>query len=450
MAVVSTVSQQNVVSRVASLPLVSSTYDMVSSAYINTKDNHPYLKSVCEIAEKGVKTITAVAMTSALPIIQRLEPQIAVANSYACIGLDKVEERLPILYQPTDKVVANAVDVVAGAKDAVTMTVVGAKDTVAHTINGVVGKTKGAVQDSVEMTRSVVHGSINTVLGSRVVRLVTSGVDTALSRSETLVDQYLPLTEEEQEKEATKVEGFEVGVQKPSYYVRLGSLSSKFRSRAYQQALNKAREAKVKSQETISQLNYTVNLIEYARKNMNSANQKLQDAQQKLYNSWVEWRKNIGQTENNDGDDDSHSAETIESRTLAIARNLTQQLQTTCLTLVSSIQGLPQNIQDQVHHVGALAGDVYRSFRSATSFREVSDNLITTSKGQLKKMKESLDDVMDYLVNNTPLNWLVPDFTIADLSSESDEIPDVLAVDEEPQHDYSRANGPITTEHRAE
>ncbi|XP_048359846.1 perilipin-2 isoform X2 [Sphaerodactylus townsendi] len=410
MAVVSTVSQQNVVSRVASLPLVSSTYDMVSSAYINTKDNHPYLKSVCEIAEKGVKTITAVAMTSALPIIQRLEPQIAVANSYACIGLDKVEERLPILYQPTDKVVANAVDVVAGAKDAVTMTVVGAKDTVAHTINGVVGKTKGAVQDSVEMTRSVVHGSINTVLGSRVVRLVTSGVDTALSRSETLVDQYLPLTEEEQEKEATKVEGFEVGVQKPSYYVRLGSLSSKFRSRAYQQALNKAREAKVKSQETISQLNYTVNLIEYARKNMNSANQKLQDAQQKLYNSWVEWRKNIGQTENNDGDDDSHSAETIESRTLAIARNLTQQLQTTCLTLVSSIQGLPQNIQDQVHHVGALAGDVYRSFRSATSFREVSDNLITTSKGQLKKMKESLDDVMDYLVNNTPLNWLVGPF----------------------------------------
>nr|XP_056704052.1 perilipin-2 [Euleptes europaea] len=409
MAVVSTEAQQNVVSRVANLPLVSSTYDMVSSAYINTKDNHPYLKSVCEIAEKGVKTITAMAVTSALPIIQRLEPQIAVANSYACIGLDKVEERLPILYQPTDKVVANAVDVVVGAKDAVTTTVTGAKDTVAHTINGVVDKTKGAVQDSVEMTRSVVHGSINTVLGSRVVRLVTTGVDTALSRSETLVDQYLPLTEEEQEKEATKVEGFDVGVQKPSYYVRLGSLSSKFRSRAYQQALNTVRDAKIRSQETISQLNYTVNLIEYARNNVNSANQKLQDAQQKLYNSWVEWRKNIGQTDN-DGDDDLQSAENIESRTLAIARNLTQQLQTTCLTLVSSIQGLPQNIQDQVHHVGALAGEVYRSFWSASSFREVSDNIITTSKGQLKKMKESLDDVMDYLVNNTPLNWLVGPF----------------------------------------
>ncbi|XP_044283539.1 perilipin-2 isoform X1 [Varanus komodoensis] len=446
MAEVSADVQQNVVSRVANLPLVSSTYDMVSSAYVNTKDNHPYLKSVCEIAEKGVKTITAVAMTSALPILQRLEPQIAVANNYACIGLDKVEERLPILYQPTDKVVANAVDAVVGARDAVTTTVTGAKDTVAHTINGVVDKTKGAVQDSVELTKSVVNGSINTVLGSRVVHLVTSGVDTALSTSETLVDQYLPLTEEELEKEATKVEGFEVGVQKPSYYVRLGSLSSKVRARAYQQALNKVRDAKLRSQETISQLNYTVNLIEYARKNMNSANQKLQDAQQKLYNSWTEWRKNTGQND----EDDLNSAEHIESRTLLIARNLTQQLQTTCLTLVSSIQGLPQNIQDQAHHVGEMAGDVYRSFRSASSFREVSDNLIVNSKGQLKKMKESLDDVMDYLVNNTPLNWLVPDFTITDLSSESDEIPDILALDEDGELDYSRVNGPISTGQRAE
>ena len=63
------------VTRVANLPLVSSTYDLVSSAYVTTKDQYPYLKSVCEIAEKGVKTITSVAVMSALPIIQKLEPQ---------------------------------------------------------------------------------------------------------------------------------------------------------------------------------------------------------------------------------------------------------------------------------------------------------------------------------------------------------------------------------------
>ncbi|XP_021571256.1 perilipin-2 isoform X2 [Carlito syrichta] len=398
MASVAVDPQPSVVTRVASLPLVSSTYDLMSSAYVSTKDQHPYLKSVCEMAEKGVKTITSVAVTSALPIIQMLEPQIAVANSYACKGLDRIEERLPILNQPSTQIVANA-------KGAVTTTVTGARNSVANTITGVMGMTKGAVTGSVEKTKSVVNGSINTVLGSRMIQLVSSGVENALSKSELLVDQYLPLTEEELEKEATKVEGFDV-VPKPSYYVRLGSLSTKLRSRAYQQALSRVREAKQKSQETISQLHSTVHLIEFARKNVHSANQKIQDAQDKLYVSWLEWKRSIG----HDDTDESHCAEHIESCTLAIARHLTQQLQTTCHTLLSNIQGLPQNIQDQAHHVGVMAGDICSVFRSAASFKEVSDSLLTSSKGQLQKMKQSLDEVMDYLVNNTPLNWLVGPF----------------------------------------
>ncbi|XP_075451096.1 perilipin-2-like [Ascaphus truei] len=385
--------QQNVVARLVNLPLVSSTYNMVSSAYVNTKDNHPYLKSVCDVAEKSVKTITSVAITSAIPIIQKLEPQIAFANNYACMGLDKIEEKLPILYQPTDKVISNASDAVAGAKD-----------TVMHSITGVVDKTKGAVHGSVEMTKAVVNGGINTVLGSSVVQIVSSGVDTALTKSETLLDQYLPLTEEE--LDATNVEGFEVGTEKPNYYIRLGSLSSKLRKRAYQQTLTRVKDVKCRSEEAISQLHHTVDLIEYARKNIHSANQKMHNAQEKLYNSWVEWKKSTGQS----ATDEAQSAEHIESRTLAIAQNVSQLLQTTCLSLVSSMQGLPQNIQDKAHSIGTMAGDVYQNFHSASSFREVSDGLLTTSRGQLQKMKASLDDVMDYLVHNTPLNWMVGPF----------------------------------------
>ncbi|KAM9675802.1 perilipin-2 isoform 1-T1 [Dama dama] len=418
MASVSVEPQLSVVTRVASLPLVSSTCDLVSSAYISTKDQYPYLKSLCEMAEKGMKTITSVAVTSALPIIQKLEPQIAVANTYACKGLDKIEEKLPILNQPTNQVVANAKGAMTGARDAVTTTVTGARDSVASTITGVVDRTKGAVTGSVEKTKSVVNGSIHTVMGSRVMQLMSSGVENALTKSELLVDQYLPLTKDELEKEAKKVEGFDM-VQKPSYYVRLGSLSTKLRSRAYQQALGRVEEAKQKGQETISQLHSTVNLIELARKNVHNANQKIQDAQDKLYLSWLEWKRSIGY----DDTDESHCAEHIESRTLAIARNLTQQLQTTCHTLLSNIQGLPQNIQDRAKHLGVMAGDIYAVFRNAASFKEVSDGLLASSKGQLQKMKESLDDVMDYLVNNTPLNWLVGPFYPQVTESESAQAP---------------------------
>ncbi|XP_029464721.1 perilipin-2-like isoform X1 [Rhinatrema bivittatum] len=388
--------QQNVAVRVANLPLVSSTCDMVSSAYVSTKENHPYLKSVCEVAEEGVKTIAAVTLASTKPIIQKLEPQIALANNCACVGLDKIEEKLPVLHQSTDKIVANATGMVVGAKEAVAGTVMGAKDTIAHAITGVVDKAKGAAQESMEMTKAVVTGSINSVLGSPMVQVVSTGVDAALSKTEALVDQYLPVTEGEAAKDAT-------GTQKPSYYARLGSLSSKVSKQAYEQALITVKDAKCRSQEAISQLHHTIDLMEYAQKSLSSANQKLQDTQEKLHQAWVAWKRNIGQQ---DGEE-APSREHIESRALAIAQDLSRQLQTHCLTLVSSIQGLPQNIQNQAHHISCLAGDIYQNFHSVGSIRDLSDQLLSTCKEQLKKMKESMDEVMAYLANTTPLNWLV-------------------------------------------
>uniref|UniRef100_A0A670YXP8 Perilipin 5 n=1 Tax=Pseudonaja textilis TaxID=8673 RepID=A0A670YXP8_PSETE len=98
--------QQNVIDRVANLPLVSSTCHLVVSAYTSTKETSPYLKSVCNVAEKGVKTLTAAAVFGAQPLVTRLEPQLATASVYACKGLDKLEEKLPILQQPSDKVSA--------------------------------------------------------------------------------------------------------------------------------------------------------------------------------------------------------------------------------------------------------------------------------------------------------------------------------------------------------
>uniref|UniRef100_A0AAZ3RED7 Perilipin n=1 Tax=Oncorhynchus tshawytscha TaxID=74940 RepID=A0AAZ3RED7_ONCTS len=385
----------------------------IYSAYCTTKDNHPYLKSMCEVAEQGVRNLTTAA-----PIIGKLEPQISMANDLACKGLDKIEKTLPILHQPSEQIVANAKYAVTGAKDVMSNTVTGAKDSVSHTLTNAVDRTRGAVQDGVEMTRAAV-GSVNTVMESRVAQMVSSGMDTALTTSESLVDQYLPCTEDELEMEAKMVEGFDVAKDAPSYYVRLGSLSTKLRKRAYHKALAQVKDAKQRSQESISQLSHTVDLIEYARKNIDGANQKVKG---KL-SSLIEWKSNE--------EADGNEAENIESRTLAIARSLTQQLQTTCQVLVSGLQGLPQNIQKEALFLSHSASQVYSSFSKAAAFGDLSDGMLASSKAQLGKMKESLDGVMDYLVNNTSLNWLVGPFyprltlPLSDLSSvEDDEISD--------------------------
>lgn len=56
-------------------------------------------------------------------------------------------------------------------------------------------------------------------------------------------------------------EGFDDKTNQLSYYVRLGSISTKLRQRAYQKAISKVRDAKENSQDSISQLNRTMDLV---------------------------------------------------------------------------------------------------------------------------------------------------------------------------------------------
>lgn len=104
------------------------------------------------------------------------------------------------------------------------------------------------------------------------------------------------------------------------------------------------------------------------------------------------------------------STQAIESRTLALAHSLSQQLQTTCLVLVTSLQGLPSHIQQEALSLSRSATQLYTNFSKANALEDLPDNLLTSARVNLGKMKDSLDNVMDYLVNNTPLNWLVGPF----------------------------------------
>lgn len=109
--------------------------------------------------------------------------------------------------------------------------------------------------------------------------------------------------------EEKTVQGFDQSA--PSYYIRLGSLSSRLRKRAYSRTLAKLQEAKQRSKGFIEELNVTVDLvglhirlpcqtqpllqntqkicflqIEYSRRNLDSANHMVSD---KL-SSLVAWR----------------------------------------------------------------------------------------------------------------------------------------------------------------
>ncbi|NWZ87391.1 PLIN3 protein, partial [Poecile atricapillus] len=323
------------VNRVTSLPLLSSAFNLVSSAYNQTKESHPCLSGVCSVAE----TVAAVAVGSvvggAQPILSQLEPQIALVNEYACKGLDQLEENLPFLQQPADKVISDtkqlvstkvtsAMDAACEAKEA------GAKDLVANKVTEAVDLTKGAVQDSVEKTKSVVTSTVSTALDAAygtitskintaleqgrealqggvemtnsvvtssiskakaVSQAVAGGVESVLGMSEDLVDHYLPMTEEELGKLATTVQGFGVASveeqkRQRSYFVRLGSLSGRLRHRAYQLSLAKLQGFRHRTQDTLSRLQLAIKLIQSVKQEVG---QKLLEGQEKLHQLWVDW-----------------------------------------------------------------------------------------------------------------------------------------------------------------
>uniref|UniRef100_A0A2K6TKN9 Perilipin n=1 Tax=Saimiri boliviensis boliviensis TaxID=39432 RepID=A0A2K6TKN9_SAIBB len=96
----------NVVQRVAALPLVRATCTVVCDAYSSAKDRHPLLGSACRLAEQCVCGLTTRALDHAQPLLEHLQPQLATVNSLACRGLDKLEEKLPFLQQPSETALA--------------------------------------------------------------------------------------------------------------------------------------------------------------------------------------------------------------------------------------------------------------------------------------------------------------------------------------------------------
>ncbi|KFQ37027.1 Perilipin-3, partial [Mesitornis unicolor] len=424
------------VSRVTTLPLLSSAFNLVSSAYNYTKEAHPYLTGVCNVAE----TVAAVAVGSvvggAQPILNQLEPQIALVNEYACKGLDQLEENLPFLQQPADKVISDTKKLVSttmtSAMDAACASTIvnaveaaqGAKDCVTNKVTEAVDLTKGAVQDGVEKTKSMVTSTVHTALDaaygtitskintaleqSKVSQAVAGGVESVLGLSEDLVDQYLPMTEEELGELATAVEGFgmasvEEQKQQQSYFVRLGSLSNKVRHRAYQHSLHKLQHVKQSTQDTLSRLQQAIKLIESVKQEVG---QKLLEGQEKLHQLWVDW--SLTQPKGNQVK--TACQPEVESRTLAMLHIITQQLGPVYENLKASIQGLPSNIQEAVNRATRSIHKLHSSFSSAVSFQDLSSTILTQSQDCVADAWRSLDDIFEYVTQNIPLNWLVGPF----------------------------------------
>lgn len=249
-----------------------------------------------------------------------------------------------------------------------------------------------------------------TAMGTRMGQMVSSGMGLALSRSEDWVDQNLPLTERELAAVAEPVTS-EVTTPptSPGYFVRLGKLSAKVQERALEQSLGRARRARDATYATVAQMTSTLDLLESARTSLGTASNQIGGASEQLMQRWTEWKQKQAEARQTESEPDgtSDEAEQLEWRVLSMVHGLSAQLRSACSNVVSSAQGLPGAVQDQLTSARRSAEELHSSLGNTSTITPL---LLERSRHHLTQVQQSLDGVMDYLLNNTPLNWLVGPF----------------------------------------
>lgn len=100
----------------------------------------------------------------------------------------------------------------------------------------------------------------------------------------------------------------------------------------------------------------------------------------------------------------------VETQTLTMFRDIAQQLQSTCASLGSSIQGLPTHVKDQLQQARHQVEGLQATFSGIHSFQDLSSTVLMQSREQVAKAREALDHMVEYVAQNTPITWLVGPF----------------------------------------
>ncbi|XP_045680790.1 perilipin-1 [Phyllostomus hastatus] len=219
--------QENVLQRVLQLPVVSGTCECVQKTYASTKEAHPLVASVCSAYEKGVQGASSLAAWSMEPVVRRLSTQFIAANELACRGLDHLEERIPALQYPPEKIASEL-------KDTISTRLRSARNSISVPITSTSDKVLGAALAGCELAWGVAKGTAEYAAGTRAGRLASGGADLALSGVEKVVECLLPPATDESEPAPGRQHPRAPPKTKPSLASRVGALANTLSRHTFQ------------------------------------------------------------------------------------------------------------------------------------------------------------------------------------------------------------------------
>ncbi|XP_021087309.1 perilipin-1 [Mesocricetus auratus] len=207
--------QENVLHRVLQLPVVSGTCERFQKTYNSTKEAHPLVASVCHAYEKGVQGASNLAAWSMEPVVRRLSTQFTAANELACRGLDHLEEKIPALQYPPEKIASEL-------KGTISTRLRSARNSISVPI----ASTSDKVLASCELALGVAKETAEYAANTRVGRLASGGADLALGGIEKVVEFLLPPAKEESAPASGRHRAQKTPKVKPSLMRRVSTLAN--------------------------------------------------------------------------------------------------------------------------------------------------------------------------------------------------------------------------------
>ncbi|XP_013926318.1 PREDICTED: perilipin-3-like [Thamnophis sirtalis] len=328
------------------------------------------------MAETGVKNIAS----STEPLLDIFQPQLSIANMFACRNLDRLQHKFPIMHQTVDQIMTNVIESIytklTEAKDIMdTVLVLGIE----------------AAAESVEVTLCSARSAVNTVMEINLAQMMASSFDKMIFKSDDLLEHFLPITNEEffaiAFSDCSGAAFLEKQKEEPSYYSRLGSLSIKLCSRAYQHSVIKI---KFGAQQALFQLEQLFYMLKYTKEELDY---KVHKGQEKMYQMWKEWYK--GQPKQDQSSEEKQAE--MESRTLTTSYKVAQKIQEVCQNVLTNMQTLPKHLQEKIQQALCDLKELQAVLSTATSFQDLPSGFLRETPEKINKARKALHEVMEYI-----------------------------------------------------
>ncbi|EZA55191.1 hypothetical protein DMN91_000029 [Ooceraea biroi] len=167
--------------RVLGLPVVELAIAKSAETYSRVKDSYQLVHWALATAETSVSIATKQAVPIAAPIVKKFETPLSFVDRTLCFGLDKIEEKVPLVKETPAQIYEKAVSTISHVNDVIVTQAVNLRDFSWYTANQI----------------------LDTHYGTAAVK----GLDSTAVVVDQLIDKYFPATREEKILEVNTIEG---------------------------------------------------------------------------------------------------------------------------------------------------------------------------------------------------------------------------------------------------